>query len=99
MSATLVDAYVLETLMPDLVGHDRSPSAFLVYLHLWHVTAGTRERQTARSLAQLAEDTGLSKSAVQAALRVLKRRKLVRAERASITAVPVYEVLRPWVRR
>ena len=99
MSATPVDAYVLETLMPDLVGHDRAPSAFLVYLHLWHVTAGTRERQTARSLAQLAEDTGLSKSAVQAALRVLKRRKLVRAERASITAVPVYEVLRPWVRR
>ena len=99
MSATLVDAYVLETLLPDLVGHDRSPSAFLVYLHLWHLTAGTRERRASCSLAQLAEETGLSKSAVQAALRVLKRRKLVRAERASITAVPVYEVLRPWVRR
>ncbi len=99
MGATPVDAYVLETLMPDLVGHDRAPSAFLVYLHLWHLTAGARERQAARSLAQLAEDTGLSKSAVQAALRVLKRRRLVRAERASITAVPVYEVLRPWVRR
>ena len=99
MSATPVDTYVLETLMPDLVGHDRAPSAFLVYLHLWHLTAGTRERTVARSLAQVAEDTGLSKSAVQAALRVLKRRRLVRAARASLTAVPVYEVLRPWVRR
>ncbi|MBF5043567.1 helix-turn-helix domain-containing protein [Aggregicoccus sp. 17bor-14] len=99
MSTTPVDTYVLETLMPDLVGHDRSPSAFLVYLHLWQQTAGTRGRQVARSLAQMAEETGLSKSAVQAALRVLKRRRLVRAERASLTAVPVYEVLRPWVRR
>jgi DNA-binding MarR family transcriptional regulator len=99
MTHTAVDAYILETLMPDLVGHDRSPSAFLVYLHLWHRTAGSRERRAARSLAQLAEETGLSKSAVQGALRRLKRRKLVRAERASITAVPVYEVLRPWVRR
>lgn len=94
-----MDAYVFETLMPDLVGHDRSPSAFLVYLHLWHRTAGTRERQAEASLAQLAEDTGLSKSAVQAALRLLKRRKLVKAERDSPTAVPVYEVLRPWVRK
>lgn len=99
MSTVPVDTYVLETLMPDLVGHDRSPSAFLVYLHLWCRTAGTRERKVAASLAQVAEDTGLSKSAVQAALRLLKRRKLVKAERASLTAVPVYEVLRPWVRR
>ncbi|NMO16362.1 helix-turn-helix domain-containing protein [Pyxidicoccus fallax] len=99
MTAIPVDAYVLETLMPDLVGHDRSPSAFLVYLHLWYRTAGAKERRCAASLARLAEDTGLSKSAVQAALRLLKRRKLVKAERASLTAVPVYEVLRPWVRK
>lgn len=99
MNTTTLDAYVIETLMPDLVGHDRSPSAFLVYLHLWHRTAGSRERRAAVSLAQLAEDTGLSKSAVQAALRLLKRRKLVKAERESLTAVPVYEVLRPWVRK
>ena len=99
MSTVPVDAYVLETLMPDLVGHDRSPSAFLVYLHLWHRTAGAKGRRAAVSLAQLAEDTGLSKSAVQAALRLLKRRKLVKAERANLTAVPVHEVLRPWVRK
>ncbi|MFP2926793.1 MarR family transcriptional regulator [Pyxidicoccus sp. 3LG] len=99
MSTTAIDTYVLETLMPDLVGHDRSPSAFLVYLHLWHRTAGAKDRRAEVSLAQMAEETGLSKSAVQAALRLLKRRKLVKAERESITAVPVYEVLRPWVRR
>ncbi|QSQ21538.1 helix-turn-helix domain-containing protein [Pyxidicoccus parkwayensis] len=99
MSTVPLDVYIVETLLPDLVGHDRSPSAFLVYLHLWHRSAGSRERKVAASLAQVAEDTGLSKSAVQAALRLLKRRKLVKAERASLTAVPVYEVLRPWVRR
>jgi hypothetical protein len=31
-----VDAYVAETLMADLVLHDRQPSAFLVYLQLWY---------------------------------------------------------------
>ena len=98
VSTTQVDAYVLETLMPDLVGHDRSPAAFLVYLHLRHLAAGARGGRVEASLARLAEGTGLSKSAVQAALRHLKRRRLVRAERASQTAVPVYEVLRPWVR-
>ena len=29
-----LDAYVLDTLMRDLTGHDRQPSAFLVYLSL-----------------------------------------------------------------
>ena len=98
MSTIPVDAHVLELLMPDLVGHDRSPAAFLVYLHLWHRAAGARAGRVEASLAQVAEGTGLSKSAVQAAVRRLKRRRLVRAERAGPTAVPVYEVLRPWVR-
>ena len=30
-----VDEYVVDVLMRDLVAHDRAPSAFLVYLHLW----------------------------------------------------------------
>ena len=29
------DTYVVDTLMPVLVGHDGQPSAFLVYLFLW----------------------------------------------------------------
>src|SRR4051812_15953918 len=30
-----VDDYVVDVLLPDLAGHDRSPAAFLVYLILW----------------------------------------------------------------
>jgi DNA-binding GntR family transcriptional regulator len=93
------DPYVVDSLMPDLVGHDRQPSAFLVYLYLSHRMTVGRARSVAISLQQLAGDTGLSKSAVQAGLRTLVRRRLVRAAKASRTAVPSYTVLRPWVRR
>jgi hypothetical protein len=34
-----IDRYVVETLLPDLVGHDRRASAFLVYLII--AAAGT----------------------------------------------------------
>jgi DNA-binding MarR family transcriptional regulator len=94
-----LDDYVLETLMPDLVGHDRHPSAFIVYLVLWRLADGTRDRVAAASLRELAESTGLSKRAVQGALSKLVRRKLVAVERASVTAVPAYAVLRPWAQR
>jgi DNA-binding IclR family transcriptional regulator len=47
----------------------------------------------------IAADTGLSKTAVQRGLRTLVRRRLVRADKASRTAVPVYTVLRPRARR
>ena len=30
-----LDPYILDVLMRDLVGHDHTPSAFLVYLWLW----------------------------------------------------------------
>jgi hypothetical protein len=93
-----LDAYVLETLMPDLVGHDRQPSAFLIYLYLTHQAARARGRGVAASLQAIAVDTGLSKSAVQRGLRTLTRRRLVRVEKASRTAVPAYTVLRPWRR-
>jgi DNA-binding transcriptional ArsR family regulator len=93
------DRYVIETLMADLIGHDRQPSAFVVYLYLAHRAAGSRQRSVEASLQTIAIDTGLSKSAVQRGLRTLTRRRLVRAEKASRTAVPFYTVLRPWVRR
>jgi hypothetical protein len=41
-SVIRVDDYVLDVLMRDLVGHDHSLSAYLVYLHLWSQTAGRR---------------------------------------------------------
>jgi len=51
------------------------------------------------SLQQLAELTGLSKSAVQGAIRLLKRHSLIRITKGSATAVPEYELIRHWVRR
>lgn len=83
--------------MPDLVGHDRMPSAFVVWLYLaWRATG--RARSVRASHQTIANDTGLSKSAVQAAVRHLVRRHLLRSERESITAVPEHFVLRPWRR-
>jgi DNA-binding GntR family transcriptional regulator len=92
-----IDAYILDTLQGDLVGHDHSPSAYLVYLQLWNQTAGRRKRSASLSLQDLAHLTGLSKSTVQGALRLLKRRKLVHVTRKSATSTPVYEVQRPWL--
>jgi hypothetical protein len=34
MKTIVLDRYVLESLMVDLVGHDRRPAAFLLYLAL-----------------------------------------------------------------
>ena len=93
-----LDAYVVDTLLPDLVGHDRRPSAFVVYLVLWRHSHGGRAR-AALSLRELAEATGLSKRAVQTAVEALARRRLVALERETPTSVPSYAVLKPWLRR
>ena|ERR1700722_15663720 len=93
-----LEGYVVEVLLRDLVGHDRSPAAFLVYLSLYTLTHAAGRRSVHLSLKQLAERTGLSKSAVQAALRILSRRQLLRANHATRTAVPEYFVQRPWTR-
>ena len=94
-----LDPYVLDTLMPDLVGHDRRPSAFLVYLYLWRRTNAGRSRSSEIPLREIAEGTGISKRAVQNALRALVRRRLVTALHASPTSAPTFQVHRPWVRR
>lgn len=94
MTTIEIDAYILDTLMPDLVGHDRRPAAFVVYLCLWRATHGTGKAQIA--LRDIAEHAGLSKRSVQDALSWLSKRKLVTIARESITAVPVYTVRRPW---
>jgi DNA-binding MarR family transcriptional regulator len=100
MKSTIrLDGYVLDTLMRDLVGHDHRPSAFLLYLCLWNHSSGGRSRRARLSLSELAGESGLSKRAVQQALAHLVNRKLVRAERDHRTAVPEYELLRPWRRR
>jgi DNA-binding MarR family transcriptional regulator len=100
MTGLRLDPYVVDTLMADLVDHDRSAASFLVYLWLWAECARAtgRKKQVERSLREIAEGTGVSKRAVQSALARLKRRKLVAATRTSITATPVYVVLTPWRR-
>jgi DNA-binding MarR family transcriptional regulator len=93
-----VDAYVIDTLMGDLVGHDHQPSAFLVYLFLWRRTRGEGVDEADVSLREIAEGTGLSRRGVQDAVARLAQRQLIGVERASITAVPRYRVHRPWAR-
>src|SRR6476661_2606393 len=94
-----VDEYVIDVLLPDLTRHDRAPTAFLVYVILWTALFRTEQRRVSLSLRQLAEYTGLSKSAVQAANRLLHRRGLIKISKSAVTAVPQYELIRHWVRR
>jgi hypothetical protein len=98
VSARAIDPYLVEVLMRDLTGHDRQPSAFIVYLLLWYRTHGNGARTVQISHAAIAEATGLSKSAVQAAVRTLTRRRLIQGARKTITATPEYTVHRPWIR-
>ena len=98
-----LDRYIVDSLMPDLVGHDKQPSAFIVFLYLWaRATNTTRAngggRRLVASLQQIAFDTGLSKSAVQQAIRTLKRRRLIQSQQASATSAPDYVVHAPWRR-
>lgn len=97
MKPLKIDSYVMDTLMPDLVLHDHQPSAFLVYLQLWYRSAG-RALRVRLSHREMADATGLSKSAVQAAIRTLIRRQLIASLREGVTEVPQYIVLRPWRR-
>lgn len=94
-----IDDYVLDTLMRDLIGHDKSPSAFAVYLFLWRRAREAGSWSTTISHKGIADETGLSKSAVQGAVRHLNRRKLIRSTHASLTATPEHQVLRPWAAR
>lgn len=91
-----IDDYVLDVLMRDLIGHDAQPAAFVVYLFLFGRAARQRWRPVAASLRMIAEETGLSKSAVQTAIATLQRRELIATERAHATAVPAHQVLRHW---
>lgn len=93
-----LDTYLTDVLLRDLVGHDRAPSAYLVYLWLWRMSRGEGRERVGASLQTIATQTGLSKSAVQGAVRHLVRRRLLAANRASATAAPVYEILEPWRR-
>ncbi|MGE3106722.1 MAG: helix-turn-helix domain-containing protein [Phycisphaerales bacterium] len=95
-----LDAYVVDVLMRDLVGHDRSPAAFVVFMLLWRRARAERRPAPVRlSHQQIADESGLSKSAVQQALRILHRRGLVSSTRRHRTDTPAHAVARPWIRR
>jgi helix-turn-helix protein len=97
--AVPIDDYLLDVLMRDIVGHDQQPAAFLVYLSLFGRAARQRWQPVKVSLRMLADETGLSKSAVQSALVRLHRRELVETSRPHRTAVPAHRVLRHWRKR
>jgi DNA-binding MarR family transcriptional regulator len=93
-----LDDYVVDVLLRDLVGHDRRPVSFLVYL--WLVTEQQRRKGTVQvSYRELAESIGVSKSSVQSAVNWLERRKLLTVSKEKSTATPCYTVLRPWKRK
>jgi hypothetical protein len=90
-----LDDYIIDVLMRDLVGHDRRPVGFLVYL--WLAAEQQRTDEAVQvSYAELAENIGVSKSSVQGAVSWLVRRKLLAARKQNATAVPRYTVLSPW---
>jgi DNA-binding MarR family transcriptional regulator len=97
MKMTL-DSYLIDVLMPDLVGHDRRPAAFLVYLFLYRHAGLARRGQVAVSLQMIATRTGLSKSSVQNAIRHLQRRRLLDPDFRPSTTAPGRRVLYPWRR-
>jgi DNA-binding MarR family transcriptional regulator len=91
-----IDDYVVDVLMRDLIGHDQKPSAYLVYLHLYAEAARTKWRPISASVRTIADVTGLSKSAVHAALTHLRRRRLIATTAHHATATPRHSVLRHW---
>jgi DNA-binding MarR family transcriptional regulator len=92
-----IDEYVTGVLMRDLVGHDKRPVSFLVYLWL-AAEQSHRGAAVQVSYQELAESIGVSKSSVQSAVAHLVRRKLVLMSKATVTATPRYKVQTPWKR-
>lgn len=89
-----LDRYVVETLLPDLVAHDRKPSAFLIYL----VIAAAPGGRVALSHSSLAERAGISRRAAQSAVTHLASRGLVEISRRAPTETSEYRALTPWRR-
>jgi hypothetical protein len=95
-----LDPYITDILMRDLVGHDRRPASFLVYI--WFTAEQQKYAQQRRatpisiSYQDLAESIGISKSSAQSAVAWLIRRKLLATTKATVTATPEYKALTPW---
>jgi len=97
-SSVQLDRYLIDVLLPDMIGHDKRPAAFALYLWLNAMTRGSGREKAFFSYATLADRTGLSKSSVQRAVAWLERRGLLLVRKGSPTATPEYTVLTPWRR-
>jgi hypothetical protein len=90
-----IDDYIIDVLMRDLVGHDRRPVSFLVYL--WLSNEEVRRGEAVEiSYQALAECIGISKSSAQVAVNWLTERQLLATKKETVTATPRYMVNRPW---
>ncbi len=91
----VLDDYITDTLMRDLVGHDRKPVSFLVYL--WLAAEHAKIRADVQvSYHHVAESVGISKSSAQAAIGWLLQRRLLGVKKQSATSTPIYTVRNPW---
>jgi hypothetical protein len=92
----IIDDYVVDVLMRDLVGHDRQPTSFLIYVWLTFEAARRGYERVQVSYQTIADCVGVSKSAAQTGIGWLRKRKLIEGKKSSPTAVPAYRILRPW---
>jgi hypothetical protein len=91
----VLDDYITDVLMRDLVGHDRKPAAFLVYV--WLAAEQARQKGDVQiSYEDMAESIGISRSSAQTAVRWLLKRKLLAVKKQTVTATPTYTVRSPW---
>ncbi len=93
-----LDVYLIDSLLPDLLGHDKRSSSFIVYLYLYRHACEQTNWSIYKSHQSIASATGLSRSTVQGALEHLQSRQLIATSRSHPTAVPLHQVLRPWIR-
>jgi hypothetical protein len=103
-----LDPYITDVLLRDLVGHDRRPASFLVYIWFTAEQQKYAQQKYAQqrhpsavtiSYQELAESIGISKSSAQSAVAWLIRRKLLAVTKTTVTATPAYKVLTPWQNR
>jgi hypothetical protein len=74
------------------------PATFIVYRFLLRLAAKSRRDSVSVSLQTVATKTGLSKSAVQAAMRHLRQRRLLDPAVTATVTDPARHILRPWMR-
>ncbi len=61
MTQINLDVYLVDCLLPDLVGHDRRSSSFIVYLYLYRHASRAETWSVRISHQSIATATGLSR--------------------------------------